>query len=514
MDKPRLGPGSPVEIAARVLLDVEAGATEPTHFPAQYVGRGPAELSLIVRDLAGQVYVNDMEAGGLHRWSPDDGLWVPWPAAEIRNHVRLYDGAPYGTADTTHPVQITDGRLATIMNAIRDWGYKPGFFRDGSASYALGLATATLGASPLWAPPSPDLRCRNGVEDALTWDRNYAPNIAPPCDSSALEAAILRVIAPGGDMERGAHYMRQLEEWVGLSACGVATRWGRSIVLLGRQDGANGKNWLQSVIRAAFSPGVVTSRAGDLNMGADYQRGELAGKLLLTASELDSIKRFKPLGAVVTGDPTSMRFIGGDPFMGRPQCGVIWDCNALPPLQAGELGGVGRRYLPIPCYNSLRDSGYHPDDLARLAREQIGGWVWKCIRAADEVHRSGRMTSPDASQRLLIDEWLKEADPLGAWVQAHVVPDDSGEKVAVAVAHAHYRRFCEMFYTPEDGKTLVSFSRKAQALLPEGARRTRMTGGASGWRGVRIVGEVGGGSARILDWGRPSEGSGPKVKDE
>lgn len=473
MDDVDLTDGSPQEVACRVLQDIAHEATRPGSY---YEGRRPSSVvqMLIARqNIVGTSVVFDEEAGGFFVWSGHRGRWVYVTESEIHGRFLAYNGMAFGTPRQNRPIlQVTSARRADYLSTMREIAARPGFFSSAPPCFSFPVGTAILGNADLWVDSTPEIRCRHGLDISSI----------PPADD--IIDAVMEVLSPHGDRVEGATQFQILLEWLGASLCGHATKLQRGIILAGSLRGGNGKSFLMNALQECFFPEMVVGFSGQVALGRDYERAKLAGKRLIVASELDQIDDMKRLGAVVTGNRMDGRRIGHDGFTFAPQAGVIWDCNELPELKRGQLGGTERRWAPLNCPNKLQGKRTE-SELAELIQAGKAGLIFMALAAANTAVLARAVTPLTDWGRMTISEWVEGSDLYQLFADECLVVA-TGQEVATADAFRAFTAWSErnrIFPIP----SMIAFSRAMPKRLPEAAHR-KAGNKSRGWSNVALVG--------------------------
>lgn len=467
--------GSPLEVACRVLQDIAHDA----RFPGDYhEGRRPSavtQMRIVQQDVVGRSVVFDEEAGGFFVWRQRRGRWVHVAEVELQSRFLSYNGMSFGTPRQNRPIlQVTSARRNDYLGTMREIASVPGFFAEAPPCYSFPSGTAVLGNPELWVDSTPEVRCRHGLDiDAI-----------PPADD--LVAALMEVLSPHGNKQEGAAQLQILLEWLGAALCGHATKLQRGIILAGSLRGGNGKSFLMNALQECFFPEMVVGFSGQVSLGKDYERAKLAGKRLVVASELDQIDDMKRLGAVVTGNKMDGRHIGQDGFTFAPQAGVIWDCNELPELKRGQLGGTERRWAPLNCPNRLQGKRTEAE-LSDLVRNGRAGLIFLALAAANSAALARTVTPLTDWGRATISEWVEGSDIYQLFADECLVPA-TGQEVATADAFRAFTAWCDrnrIFPVP----SMIAFSRAMPKRLPESAER-KAGSKCRGWSNVTLLGSV------------------------
>lgn len=220
------------------------------------------------------------------------------------------------------------------------------------------------------------------------------------------------VFQPDGEEDRAAK-MALLQEYLGVCMLGLATKYQRAIVALG--DGANGKGVFSSVAERCMPPGSVCAIPPQ-DVGQEYRRAMLAGKLLNIVSELPEadILDSESWKAIVAGDTTTGREIRKEPFTFRPIAGHIYSANRLPGT-TDQTHGFWRRLIVVRFGRVFAEREQDPtlaDRIVETERPAIVSWA---LAGAQRVLARGHYTVPPSSAAAM-DAWRASSDQVRAFV--------------------------------------------------------------------------------------------------
>lgn len=210
-----------------------------------------------------------------------------------------------------------------------------------------------------------------------------------------------------------------IQEYFGVALLGLATKYQRALVFLG--DGANGKGVMSSVIEQCMPPGSVCSIPPQ-DVGQEYRRAELAGKLINIVSELPEtdIMDSESWKSVVAGDIMTGREIRQSPFTFKPVAGHIYSANRLPGT-TDQSHGFWRRLVVLGWNRIFAESEQNPllaDEIVLAERPLIISWA---LHGAQRTLARGNYTMPATSDGAK-DRWRAQADQVRAFIDAWTTP--------------------------------------------------------------------------------------------
>ena len=262
-----------------------------------------------------------------------------------------------------------------------------------------------------------------------------------------------------------------LQEYVGISLLGLATRFQRALVLLG--DGANGKGVFSSVVERCMPPGSVCAIPPQ-DAGQEYRRAMLAGKLLNIVSELPEadILDSESWKSIVAGDTTTGREIRKEPFTFKPIAGHIYSANRLPGT-TDQSHGFWRRLSIVRFNRVFQEHEQNPDLADELARTEAQAIVAWALAGAQRALEAKRYTMPDSSKSAL-EDWKRAADQVRAFTEEWTEPLDLGESpTAGAQADCLYKSYRE--WSTDNGHRPLASNKfgERMRLLGLGSHRTK-----------------------------------------
>lgn len=222
-----------------------------------------------------------------------------------------------------------------------------------------------------------------------------------------------------------------VQEYLGLSLLGLATKFQRVLVLVG--EGANGKGVLSSVIERCMPPGSVCAIPPQ-QLGQEYRRAMIAGKLLNIVSELPEadILDSESWKAIVAGDTTSGREIREAVFTFKPIAGHIYSANRLPGT-SDQTHGFWRRIIVVQFNRVFEEHEQDPHLADRIARTEVPAIVSWALEGAQRVLRQGHYTTPSSAAAAL-DDWRRDADQVRGFVEERTSPLAADAKKSMGTA--------------------------------------------------------------------------------
>jgi P4 family phage/plasmid primase-like protien len=224
----------------------------------------------------------------------------------------------------------------------------------------------------------------------------------------------LRSVFANDDDDECAAKICLLQEYIGVALLGLATKYQKALVFEG--DGANGKGVCSSIMERCMPPGSVCAIPPQ-DLGQEYRRAMLAGKLLNIVSELPEadILDSESWKAIVAGDTTTGREIRKEPFTFKPVAGHVYSANRLPGT-TDQTHGFWRRLLVLRFGRVFAEHEQDPtlaDRIVEAERPAIVAWA---LDGAQRVLATGRYTVPPSSAEA-VESWQRASDQVRAFVE-------------------------------------------------------------------------------------------------
>jgi putative DNA primase/helicase len=338
--------------------------------------------------------------GQFYSYRSERGVWEAVDKARLSRIVQSFAGVPVGGGA---PLKI---RASDVTGAIRlagDQAAQLGFFDDTPSGVAFANAYVRVDADAIsLCEHSPEHRARFAYAFA------FVAGAVPEMLLNFFE----QIWRDDGEDER-ASKVALIQEYVGVSMLGLATRYQRALVWVG--DGGNGKSVAAIVIERCMPLGSVCAIPPQ-DLGQEYRRALLAGKWLNIVSELPEadILDSESWKSIVAGDATTGREIRKEPFTFRPIAGHIYSANRLPGT-ADQTQGFWRRLIVVRFGRMFAEHEQDPtlaDRIVQAERPAIVSWA---LAGAQRVLRAGRYTVPTSSA-VAVADWQRFSDAVRAFV--------------------------------------------------------------------------------------------------
>lgn len=337
--------------------------------------------------------------GAVYRYRSTDGAFSTLKPHDLSRRVQTFAGVPAGPKGV--PLRLRASDVAGAIRLAHDQIADDEFFAGGRPGVAFAdVFVEVTREGIIRRPHSPAHRAR--------WSYSFAyVDGQEPLRWLSFLSEIWR------DDKDAVDKTALIQEYVGVSLLGIATRFQKAVVQIG--DGANGKSALVSVIEACMPPGSVSCIAPQ-DIGQEYRRHLLAGKLVNIVSELPEadILDSESWKATIDGSSMTAREIRRSPYTFRPIAGHIYSANRLPGT-TDQTHGFWRRLIVL-SFNRVF-SGHEQiieldKNIVADERAQIVSWA---LRGAQRAIAAGRLTAPSSSEQVR-DAWRKSADQVAAFV--------------------------------------------------------------------------------------------------
>jgi P4 family phage/plasmid primase-like protien len=355
-------------------------------------------------DDAGPHAVFDL--GELHKYDAASGLWRMVDRALQSRIVQSFSGCTRATEDGPKPLKI---KLTDVVGAMRlaaDQAAQTDFFHLAPSGIAFSDAFVRVTHDAIIVQPhAPENRARLGYP--------FAYDTSAPRLWLAFLEAIFRDDAD--KQERIAF----VNEFFGACLLGIAPRFNKCAIFVGQ--GGEGKGSLLKIAIAAM-PAGSTSAIPPHQIGGEYYRAQLAGKLLNAASELPEadILDSTIFKAVVGGDPIVGRTIRESPFTFCSKAGHAFSANRLPGT-TDTTSAFWDRFIVLPFTRRMRGSS--DDDVnivEKILAKELPAIVGAFVQAGARMLKANGYTLP-ASHHAALAAWRKNADQVAMFAAERLV---------------------------------------------------------------------------------------------
>lgn len=250
-------------------------------------------------------------------------------------------------------------------------------------------------------------------------------------------------------------------------------------------DGANGKSTLTDLMREVFGDYAATVPAGVFmskhNDDPDKARPSLAKlpgvRLLLMSEPKGGAMLDESLVKAVTGmEPLPTRNLHEKEFDLRPVFKPIMSTNHKPGIN-GQDTGIWRRVklVPFEVVIPLEERDRSLPDRLRLEKAGIFNWLLNGLAMWWEEG-----LNPPEIITAAVDEWKRESDPIGEFLEAETY-EAAGKRVKATALYEAYVKWCEA--NAQEPMTANKFGRKMGAR----GRKTVKSDGVNHYVGLQLL---------------------------
>lgn len=370
--------------------------------------------------------------GAFYQYNTETGIFGAIAHARLSQIVQRFAGIGVKGEKKPRPLRLKAHDIQGAIKLAADRITEEGFFANARPGVAFADSFVEVTSERIVQHEhSPEHRARFG----------YAFAFVPRAEPQALLRFLDEVFHYDDDR---AAKVALVQEYLGISLLGLATRYQRVIVNVG--DGANGKGVLSAIAEGCFPPGSV-SAIPPQDVGQEYRRAALAGKLLNVVSELPEadILDSESWKSVVAGDSMTARAIRQAPFTFRPIAGHVYSANRLPGT-TDQTHGFWRRLLVLTFDRIFAEHEQNPrlaEQILEHERPAIVGWM---LSGAQRALAKSALTVPPSAASAK-DRWRALSDQVRAFVEdwTEALPLDSAtyEWTQAEQLYRSYRAWAE-----------------------------------------------------------------------
>jgi P4 family phage/plasmid primase-like protien len=399
-------------------------------------------VSQVLRQDRGEVIFSEG-----HFWYYAGSRWRPIEDHELRRVVHRYDGAMVPGARSLVPVKLNKARVDSVLNEMTAILARPDFFAEAPVGIncASGFIAFGSDGTPSVLPHQPEHRCRHVLSAFLieTLGRDAEEIFR---FNRMLGLLFNRLVDGVFRDDQDAFEKRELmAEIAGAAALGYRSKsWEPKAVILEGKTAENGKSQVLDLFRGLLPSGAVASIPAG-KMGDERFLVGLVGKHLNASDELSGADAIasEVFKAVVTGEPVTGRDVYRSAVAFRSVAQNVFATNTLPSFKGGMDRGVQRRLLVVTFNRTIPENERVANIGKRIAEEEADWLLAWAVAGASRLIRQRGFTIPSSSKTAL-QEWLRGADPVLAWIETCVEvvdpksPDWDKARIKSAGAHAKF----------------------------------------------------------------------------
>jgi putative DNA primase/helicase len=402
---------------------IENDSAESPSFGARFSRGDHVELAQRLVNVLRTQAPTEFVDGRFYQYEQQTGVFRMLESARLSRTVQAFAGTPTGEKKPK-PLALRASDVTGALKLAADQAASPDFF----ASAKRGVAFADCFVE---VEPSGIVRSAHSAANRA----RFAYPFGFKCDVAP--AALLQFLADVFRDDADRHQKSLfLQEYLGVSLLGLAPKFQRVAVMVG--EGANGKSVAGAIFERCMPTGSVCAIPPQ-DMGQEYRRAMLAGKLLNIVSELpeSDILDSESWKAVVAGDTVTGRPIREAPFTFKPTAGHIYSANRLPGT-SDQTHGFWRRLVVVPFNRVFQQHEQRPslaDDIVRAETPAIVAWA---IAGAQRALAQGHYTLPTSATSAL-DDWRRAADQVRGFV------DEKTERLPTGTPISHGTPAAELY---------------------------------------------------------------------
>jgi putative DNA primase/helicase len=395
--------------------------------PAPAKGEDPAEYSM-------RVLLDDSFDGGNHLMFCQDGQF--W----------RFDGKKWIAA----PRKWVEGR---ILRTIRQLPERPG---QRTASLIKQVATLLEGELAIdddllrfTAEPPPVINCENGElwisDDGTVNFRRHRPEshlrqcleviYDPAAQCPIYDSTLAEIFSNAADPTAMVRHWHELVGYL------IQPRRHIPLILVCLGGGSNGKSMLVQTIIGLLGSGLVSAQRIENLDKHRFASTSLLGKLLLVDDDVRAGIRLPDgeLKKISEAKPITAEHKYGPSFEFVVRSVPVLVCNNTASL-ADVSYGMSRRLMVLPFDRTFRLDA-DPTRFPTIWKTEMAGVLNRSIYGLQRLLKRGRFEMPIAVTRAKA-EWLKEANPLAAFVDEICSRDPLGQCL-LKDFYADYRQWAQ-----------------------------------------------------------------------
>ena len=233
-----------------------------------------------------------------------------------------------------------------------------------------------------------------------------------------------------------------LQEILGGLVTGCFYKLQKAVLLYG--SGENGKSVLLELLDCFF-PRHLKSAISPADFGGEYNRAQLAGKVVNIVGELEQTKSlpsasFKDIIGCDT--PLTARLPYKEPFSFKPIAGHVFSSNHFPQTK-DHTHGFYRRWVILDFHNRVDSKKKIPNLGALIAEKESPQVLTWALVGAKRLIQNGFRLSQTKKHKEMVELWKVQKDSVYCFIyDDEEVEHDENSKVLRTVFYETYNVFC------------------------------------------------------------------------
>lgn len=213
----------------------------------------------------------------------------------------------------------------------------------------------------------------------------------------------------------------------------------KTLILYG--SGANGKSVFFNIVNALLGKENISYYPLDTLTRSEYQRAELANRLLNYASEINGKMETDMFKKLVSGEPVDARQIYKRPFDLYDYGKLMFNCNLLP-KDTEQTDAFFRRFIIIPFNQRIPENEQDPNLSDKIIAKELSGVFNWVIDGLKRLLAQKGFTVSD-SIKSQTENYRKESDSVALFTDDfNYVPSDT-EYETLQNMYFEYKTYCQ-----------------------------------------------------------------------
>lgn len=213
----------------------------------------------------------------------------------------------------------------------------------------------------------------------------------------------------------------------------------KTLILYG--SGANGKSVFFNIVNALLGKENISYYPLDTLTRSEYQRAELANRLLNYASEINGKMETDMFKKLVSGEPVDARQIYKRPFDLYDYGKLMFNCNLLP-KDTEQTDAFFRRFIIIPFNQRIPESEQDPNLSDKIIAKELSGVFNWVIDGLKRLLAQKGFTVSD-SVKSQTENYRKESDSVALFTDDFNYVPSATEYETLQNMYFEYKTYCQ-----------------------------------------------------------------------